>query len=41
MLCIACLVAILLAAGPAVQAQMPVGSSSLQETYGDWTVALA
>jgi len=36
---ITCVVAILLAAGPAAQAQMPAGPSSLQKTYGDWTVA--
>jgi len=36
---ITCVLAILLATGPAAQAQMPVGPSSLQETYGDWTVA--
>ena len=36
---IALVVAMLLATGTAAPAQMPAGPSSLQETYGDWTVA--
>ena len=36
---IAFVVAMLLATGTAAPAQMPAGPSSLQETYGDWTVA--